>query len=290
MIQPVTSYSPELLYLVDQFLSIEDVKSRLCSNKGEMDLRYIFFWFLEQSEEQQMKTIAYMMRHEISSSIIEKWIVKSNLTPSSKACHLTKLIGEAAQRLHSDLLVRFWELAANHDLSNELGKTIVLAANAGSVACTEWLLGHHFEAVCSHLLEACLKATKKGHLQILQRLFNSFTFENQNINKLLVLAASNGHVEIASFLLDHGANIEHESGLALREAVTKGHAEMVGWLIAQGANVGTSKRGAISIAIGMRRTEITDLLITERPECLTPGMRRKALAVGNARIRKLVKV
>lgn len=81
------------------------------------------------------------------------------------------------------------------------------------------------------------------------------------------IAGRNGHIEVANFLLEKGADINFRGffgGTGLHWAAINGHKKMVEFLIAHGADLGLRDEQFNATALGWalrgNRTEIADLL------------------------------
>ena len=86
-------------------------------------------------------------------------------------------------------------------------------------------------------------AAKQGNLEEVMRLIQEDTeivdVHNENDDSALHLASFNGHVEVVSYLLDHGANIDKNGsygGTALLNACGMGHLEVVELLLSRKAD------------------------------------------------------
>jgi hypothetical protein len=85
-----------------------------------------------------------------------------------------------------------------------------------------------------------LKAASQGHLEIVQWLLQhgaTLTEKDRYGNIALFLAASNGHLETVQWLLQHGACLDEKNkngNTALFLAALKGHLANVQWLLSEG--------------------------------------------------------
>ena len=85
----------------------------------------------------------------------------------------------------------------------------------------------------SKIINSC----DKGDIETFKKLFS----ENEDKEKLLILACDKGNLEIVIFLTDNKADIHIENDEPLRIAVNKAHTEIVEYLIKKGANVNADK-------------------------------------------------
>lgn len=79
-------------------------------------------------------------------------------------------------------------------------------------------------------------------------------------------AAENGHLQLAAYLLEHGAHVNGRGGpwLPLHLAAMRGHKRMVELLLAKGGDVNAAGRGgwtALHAAVRHRRVEVARLLL-----------------------------
>ena len=103
---------------------------------------------------------------------------------------------------------------------------------------------------------ALMLAASEGHLEVVELLLNTWAYafknaEDSNGNTALMLAASEGHLEVVELLLKVGANKEatdNDGQTALILAASKGHLEVVKMLLKAGAKVdATSIKGATAL-------------------------------------------
>ena len=113
-------------------------------------------------------------------------------------------------------------------------------------------------------------ASSNGHLDVAQILLQNGAFVNhqgKNMRTALHSASENGHVEMVKLLINHGAhsNIKLENNwTALHLACKNGHVEVAKQLIVSGAEidcVGNSKSTPLHLAIIEDKIEIVTLLI-----------------------------
>ena len=104
----------------------------------------------------------------------------------------------------------------------------------------------------SKIFNAC----DKGDVKIFKKLFS----ENEDKEKLLILACEKGHLEIIFFLLENGANIHIENDEPLRIAVKNEHTKIVEYLIENGANVNADEY-ILSWACETEQIKVVKLLV-----------------------------
>ena len=76
------------------------------------------------------------------------------------------------------------------------------------------------------------------------------------IIKILNWALKRGHLEVAKFLLDHGADVNARDGFALIEASVYGHLEVAKLLLDYGADVNARDGSALIEASGHDLVEL----------------------------------
>jgi uncharacterized protein len=82
-------------------------------------------------------------------------------------------------------------------------------------------------------------------------------------------AAINGWLKVATFLLDHGANVNSHDGLALPEAAQAGNRTMVEFLLAHGANINArnyNNETALDIAVQHGFEAVTRVLLANKAD------------------------
>ena len=115
-------------------------------------------------------------------------------------------------------------------------------------------------------------------------LWNAFSEDHINIARYLVehganldvikdsalsVAAMNGFLDIVKYLIEHGASIYGNGADPLLAAVREGHLEIVKYLVEQGANIHASDDGALCWACDFGYLEIVKFLIEQGTDCYT---------------------
>ena len=85
--------------------------------------------------------------------------------------------------------------------------------------------------------------------------------KGENLDKLLIQAASDGHTDTVKLLLDAGANVHAENDQALRWAASDGHTDTVKLLLDAGANVHACDDDALRLAAFDSYTDTVKLLL-----------------------------
>lgn len=100
-----------------------------------------------------------------------------------------------------------------------------------------------------------------------------FSLQGANVNfqteetqeTALTLACCGGFLEVAQYLIDHGADIELGASTPMMEAAQEGHIDIVKFLISKGANihaVTNTLDTALTYACANGHTQIAELLIS----------------------------
>ena len=88
-----------------------------------------------------------------------------------------------------------------------------------------------------------VKASKYGHVNVVSFLIEQGTninFQDEKGKTPLIKASKNGHMNVVSFLVEQGANVnvqDKEGNAPLMLATTNGHMNVVSFLVKQGANM-----------------------------------------------------
>jgi ankyrin repeat protein len=90
----------------------------------------------------------------------------------------------------------------------------------------------------------------------------------------LIVAAGNGHLNVISYLLAQGADVNAQDGEALISAAMDGHLSVVKYLVSQGADVNAQRGRALIIAAREGRLSVVRYLLS-----LAPRSRAEILAL-----------
>ena len=96
-----------------------------------------------------------------------------------------------------------------------------------------------FKGFCSGISTdgILLKFSRVGELALVIWLFSKYEFDIYNINASFVWACANGHLDVAKYLVEQGAEIQDENNAALREASQAGRLNIVKYLVENGADI-----------------------------------------------------
>lgn len=103
---------------------------------------------------------------------------------------------------------------------------------------------------------------------------NAQTEETQET--ALTLACCGGFIEVADYLIKHGADLELGASTPLMEAAQEGHLELVRYLLEAGANVHAHTQTAdtaLTYACENGHTDVADLLLQYGARLVSKGAR-----------------
>ncbi|KAL3105510.1 hypothetical protein niasHT_026944 [Heterodera trifolii] len=188
----------------------------------------------------------------------------ASLTPLLLAC------GQGS----TEIVTLLVENGANVNLGNSEGATPTMnTSRFGRIELLSFLLSHgaNVEQMDDNGTRfALLDAAVSGHLEVCRLLVDEWAADvnQQTIDTALMRACRFGHLGIAVFLIEHGADIDHadmDGYNALMWAVKYEKAGVARHLLAIGANadqVGIDGRRARDLAQEGRRAEMIDLFRT----------------------------
>ena len=168
---------------------------------------------------------------------------------------------EAAANGHADVISTLLAHGADANFVNFYGATAVdLASQHPDVFST---LKANGAVVDSQQL---LEAAEEGDAELLLTLIDNGEDINSDINgeTPLSLAVKNGHANVVSTLLDHGAESEIYNSF-LNEAAINGHADIAADLLAHGADVNVKYFGqysALTDAAKNGHADVVDILLS----------------------------
>lgn len=102
-------------------------------------------------------------------------------------------------------------------------------------------------------------AAVKGHIQLVNMAFSMGINDMIRIDRAIMLAATNGHLEVVKFLIAAGADPKNHQSLI--NASQNGHLDVVKFLVEQGANVTARDDAAVRYAAFDGHLEIIKFLI-----------------------------
>ncbi len=88
----------------------------------------------------------------------------------------------------------------------------------------------------------------------------------------LRLAAENGHLEVVKYLVDNGANLNADDDYALRLAALNGYLEVVKYLVENGAHIGAQDDNALKSAVFNGHLEVVKYLVVNGAPSGAAGM------------------
>lgn len=152
---------------------------------------------------------------------------------------------------------------------------LTLAACGGHVDLAMLLLerGANIEEVNDEGYTPLMEASREGHEEMAALLLsqganiNAQTEETQET--ALTLACCGGFLEVAEYLLKHGADIELGASTPLMEAAQEGHIELVRFLLDHGANVHAQTQTgdtALTYACENGHTDVAEVLLQYEAE------------------------
>jgi len=159
--------------------------------------------------------------------------------------------------LHQRLIAEF----PNHDPLAKLSKERLTALGGGSLPAALDTLKAPTESEASELSR--IREMVKNSPDLVNAL--QVTPSAQPGETPLLFAAKNGWLQVATFLLDHGAEVDGAPGgePPINVAAAKGHKAMVDLLVSKGAKINRSDGGdsALMLACANRRVEVARLLL-----------------------------
>lgn len=198
-----------------------------------------------------------------------KYLLDHHVDVNTQTKNGTTALIRASLRNNINLVKLLLEHGAKADLENEEGNTaLICAAENGNIEITKLLLDHNADINLQnkHGYTALMMAATIGNFNLVKLLFEhgaNINLQNKAGSTALMHASSfDDNIETVLFLLDNGAQINHQSehGTALQRAVTTGAVNMIKTLLAHEANPNT--RGWYA---GRRdnfvRTGVTPLMI-----------------------------
>lgn len=135
--------------------------------------------------------------------------------------------------------------------------TLLWAAKHSYYAIAVNLLDHGVTPSFEHL-EAAIDSKSVG---LIKRLISAGVDVTAENNKALLIASSNGDVEITELLIMAGANASANNSEALIQAVINKHTEIAEMLISAGADPSASKYRAFKIAAGNNDVKTLNVLL-----------------------------
>lgn len=154
--------------------------------------------------------------------------------------------------------------------------SLKLACRQGHLEVVQLLLSFKKEGIRQKDLHICFSAScAAGKLNIVERLMNDVTDIDYQVYGYtsLLLASSNGHMNVARLLLDHGADTNAETGgaysCALSAAVASGQEAIARVLLDNGANIDCKKdlhSNLLNTAVRNRDEDTARLLIERSTE------------------------
>ena len=152
---------------------------------------------------------------------------------------------------------------STHKLQLEAAKELAEACKQGDLKTTRLLLeaGAKQDQLQNYSDNTALMlAAENGHVEIARLLLDAGAdknLQNERDSTALMLAARNGHVEIARQLLKAGADIDQrefgDGYTALFFAAESGHVEIVQLLLEAGANKDLRGRGCSALTLAEQR-------------------------------------
>lgn len=109
-------------------------------------------------------------------------------------------------------------------------------------------------------------SVENGHIELV-KLFTKKVKEiykegyTDEMNKNLLIATIGNHINVAKFLIENGADIEHNNGGPLRIAVYENKIEIVSLLLSMGANIQLDSSESLRIADVLGYNDIVELLV-----------------------------
>ena len=148
-------------------------------------------------------------------------------------------------------------LLAMHDA--ELGVTLCEAARAGGLLDTTFLLAAGAPVNYEHVFRTALeRSASNGHLSVATLLLNN---GSGRIQSALGIATERGHAAIAALLLDRGADLHALSDTPLRNAAQGGHVDTVRLLLDRGAHIHARNDKALRVASRFGHEAVVALLL-----------------------------
>jgi FOG: Ankyrin repeat len=116
----------------------------------------------------------------------------------------------------------------------------------------------------STILDTSLRlACENGHLEVAKFLVEKGANIHASYDLALQWACKNGHLEVTKFLVEKGANIHVYNDWALKLACSKNHLEVAKFLVDKGANIHADNDCALAWACGFGHLEVTKFLVNK---------------------------
>ena len=138
-----------------------------------------------------------------------------------------------------------------------------------------------------NLVEVSFKLSLEEHYDLLKEIYNIDKNCKLNETEAFEWALKNNNVELASRLIQSGADVTAVDNYAIRYAAKNGHTEVVKMLIEAGADVAADDNYAIRYATAYGHTEVVKLLI-EAGADVTADTIIYATAYGHAEVAKML--
>jgi ankyrin repeat protein len=140
------------------------------------------------------------------------------------------------------------DVQANVNAQDSYGRTpLIRASKKGHLEVVKYLLANGAN-VNANSDDALRSASNRGHLEVVRYLVE----HGANVNALdddpLAEASDNGHLEVVKYLVENGANVNALNDMALFFASEEGHLEVVKYLVENGANVNADNNEALRVA------------------------------------------
>ena len=139
---------------------------------------------------------------------------------------------------------------------SELEGSVTMACLYGQLEVVRYL-SEHYNVNNNN---SVVIASSNGYIEIVKYLVENGADIHIFNNFALIQSSRYGYIEIVKYLVENGADIYAANNFALRLASKEGHIEVVKYLVENGANIYAENQGALRWAQNQGHTEIVNYL------------------------------